>query len=120
MSLTFEAANLDFCLYYEGIFKKFNDIVSANMMREVYEDELNHVRLGVYWLNKWRDNDSLWDYYLRNLPDGVTPERSKGINFCYDSRKNAGLDDIFISSLQSYSDDFQIPKRKMNYNVLSN
>ena len=120
MSLTFEAANLDFCLYYENVFKKIDDLNSARMMKEVYLDELKHVRLGVYWLNKWREDDSLWNYYLKNLPEGVTPERSKGIGFCRKSRKSAGLDDLFISSLQNHRDDFLIPKRKINYNVSPN
>ena len=68
MSLTLEAANLDFCLFYEKVFRNLEDEKTAKIMREVYNDELNHVKVGIYWLNKWRDNDSLWDYYWPIYP----------------------------------------------------
>lgn len=119
MSLTLEAANLDFCLFYEKVFKDIEDEKTAQIMRQVYNDELNHVKVGVYWLNKWRDNDSLWEYYLSHLPNKISPERSKGIEFSISSRKKAGMDENFISSLINFSDTFLIPKRKTNHDLLS-
>ena len=116
MSLTFEAANLDFCLFYEKVFNDIGDFKSAKIMRDVFHDELNHVRLGTYWLNKWREDDSLWSYYLNHLPENISPERSKGIKFSVEPRVMAGLDDYFIKSLLSYKDEFNIPKRRTNSN----
>ena len=88
MSLTFEAANLDFCLFYEKIFTDAGDFRSASIMREVFHDEIKHVKLGVYWLNKWRKNDSLWNYYISHLPENISPERSKGIEFSPSKNSN--------------------------------
>jgi uncharacterized ferritin-like protein (DUF455 family) len=116
MSLTFEAANLDFCLFYEKVFNDVGDFKSSEIMRDVFYDEVNHVRLGAYWLNKWRENDSLWNYYLNHLPAKISPERSKGIEFSVEPRIMSGLDDNFIKSLLSYKDEFNIPKRRTNSN----
>ena len=119
MSLTLEAANLDFCLFYEKVFRDIGDEKTADIMKEVYHDELNHVKVGVHWLNKWRENDSLWDYYLTHLPEKISPERSKGIEFSLPSRKKVGMDENFIASLINFSDTFLIPKEKTNHDLLS-
>tara|TARA_B100000886_G_C20384356_1_gene475351 strand:+ start:111 stop:953 length:843 start_codon:yes stop_codon:yes gene_type:complete len=118
MSLTFEAANLDFCLFYERVFQKVGDKKSATMMYKIYLDEIKHVKLGVYWMNKWRNSDSLWEYYLRNLPAQISPDRSKGIDFSIESRVTAGFEESFLKSLIEYDDDFKISKRKMNSSEL--
>ena len=117
MSLTLEAANLDFCLFYEQVFREIGDQQTADIMRLIYNDELKHVKLGVYWLDKWRDDDTLWDYYIKHLPENIGPERSKGIKFSVDSRRSVGLDESYINSLLNFSDSFQISKRKSNKNV---
>jgi len=117
MALTFEAANLDFCLFYEKVFYEVGDDQSAMIMREIYNDELSHVRLGVHWLNKWRESDSLWNYYVSHLPQNISPERSKGIDFNLESREMVGLDKGFIENLIHFDDGFKIPKRKTNYKI---
>lgn len=118
MSLTLEAANLDFCLFYEKVFQSIGDYKTSGIMRQVYEDEISHVKLGVFWLNKWRQDKSLWEYYLSHLPDKISPERSKGIEFSIDSRKIVGLDSNYLTSLLNFSDTFLIPKRKTNNGIL--
>lgn len=118
MSLTFEAANLDFCLFYEKIFYEFGDEQTAQIMRNVFIDEISHVKLGVYWLNRWRKDDALWDYYVSHLPQNISPERSKGIEFSLSSRTMSGLDQEFLKSLIDYKSDFLIPKRKTNSNAI--
>ena len=64
MSSTFEAANLDFAAFYQKVFSEIGDQKTANILKIVYEDELTHVKLGSFWLNKWREKDDLWSYYL--------------------------------------------------------
>lgn len=115
MALTFEAANLDFCIFYEKVFKAVGDVQTALIMNEIYKDEISHVKLGVYWLNKWRDSDSLWNYYIDHLPKNISPERSKGIKFDLNSREVVGLDLDFLENLTKFDDGFQIAKRKLNY-----
>lgn len=112
MALTFEAANLDFALYYEKVFKNLDDEKSANIMKVIYEDEISHVRLGVNYLNRWRKDKSLWDYYLEVLPFPMTPERSRGIEFDEASRIEAKLDLEFIEKVKEYSSGFSVTKRK--------
>lgn len=112
MSLTFEAANLDFAIHYESIFKEIDDFKTAAILRKVYEDEISHVGLGVNYLNRWRGDKSLWEYYLTCLPFPLTPDRSKGALFHRESRVSSGMDESFISSLVNYKDDFKVTKRK--------
>lgn len=112
MSLTFEAANLDFAIYYEGIFRSFDDHKTGDIMKVVYEDEISHVKLGTHFLTKWREDKSLWDYYLTLLPFPMSPARSKGIIFDRESRVRAKFDQNFIENLEVYKDNFEVVERK--------
>jgi uncharacterized ferritin-like protein (DUF455 family) len=111
MNLTFESANLDFASFYENIFREYDDVKSANIMKVVYDDEISHVALGVNYLNHFSDKN-LWDYYLKVLPFPLTPARAKGNVFNFNARKSAKLDDQFIETLKNYKDDFKITNRK--------
>jgi len=111
MSLTFEAANLDFAQYYAKIFRSFDDVVTAEILETVLEDEISHVAFGSHWMKKWREDKKLWDYYMSSLPGPITPSRSKGINFDPALHAKAINDDEFISSLVSFDDNFNITKR---------
>lgn len=113
MSLTFEAANLDFSLYYFDCYQEFDDEQSAKIMKTVYEDEISHVALGSHWLNLKAQNQSksLWKYYLENLPNGLSPARGKGIHFDVNGRKRAGLDHDFLKNSENYKDQFNVVNR---------
>jgi len=112
MAMTLEAANLDFAKYYASVFKEIGDEKTAKVLEIVYEDEISHVALGRKWLNKWREDKSLWQYYFENLPELITPARSKGMIFDAEGRKRAGLDEEFIKMVLEYRDDFSITDRK--------
>ncbi len=114
MALTFENANLDFCLYYKGIFTELGDLKTANILDIVLQDEIGHVRLGVHWIQKWSDKDDLelWDYYQSLLPFPLTPARAKGIVYNREAREAADLPNNFIKFLEDYRDEFQITDRK--------
>ncbi len=112
MALTLEAANLDFCCYYSDVFTEFEDSKSAELMKVVYEDEIGHVALGATWLNKWRADRSLWDYYTSLLPEKVTPSRGKGKVFDHQGRLRSGLDLDFVNKSQNYQDEFIVTQRK--------
>jgi len=112
MGLTFESANLDFALYYEMCFKEVEDFETAKIMRIVLEDEVSHVAIGAKWLNQWREDQSLWDYYKSHLPFPITPARSKGMTFNRESRLKAGLSEEFINTLEHYKDPFGITNRR--------
>lgn len=114
MSLTFEMANLDFCIHYKEIFDELNDEKTSNILNIVLDDEITHVSLGRYWLEHWKPTGSLWDYYKSLLPEKITPARAKGVIFSHRARKSAGLDDSFIASMEHYRDSFAITNRKQD------
>lgn len=112
MSLTFEAANLDFAHYYQHIFKELGDDKTAMILQTVLDDEISHVAFGVHFLNKWRKEKSLWQYYNESLPYPMTPARGKGKNFIKHVRLKAKMDNAFIEKIQNYKDDFKVTHRK--------
>ena len=112
MSLTFEAANLDFAHFYEKVFKGHGDNTTADILKEVYIDELKHVRLGYNNIKKSAKATDLWNYYISCLPSGITPARSKGICFDLGHRKKVGMDESFIKKLNDFDDGFLVTKRR--------
>lgn len=112
IALTLEAANLDFAKYYREVFQSLGDTETAGILNTVYQDEITHVALGRTWLDLWREEKTLWEYYLENLPDLITPARAKGNIFDMDGRIRAGLDKNFINKIITYRDDFSITDRK--------
>lgn len=111
MALTFESANLDFARYYADLFRGHGDEKTAQILETVLEDELTHVGFGAHWMKKWRQDKSLWDYYLSSLPWPLTPARSKGIDFKFSLHAKAIMDEDFIKELVTYDDAFKITKR---------
>ncbi|EQC47184.1 DUF455 family protein [Bacteriovorax sp. Seq25_V] len=112
ISLTFEAANLDFAKNYGSIFAAVDDDKTAKIMDIVYQDEISHVAFGVTWLNKWKEDKSLWQYYVDSLPDLLTPARSKGTIFDFEGRVKSGMDEDFVSKIRDYRDEFTVTNRK--------
>lgn len=112
VSLGFEAANLDFSLHYRDLFDELGDQESAQIMNNIYLDEITHVAVGGKWLNKWKSDKSLWEYYVENLPGNITPARGKGKHFDFAGRKKANLGEAFINASFNYRDDFKITDRK--------
>lgn len=112
MAMTFESANLDFASYYRDVFYNLGDKKSAEIMDQVFQDEISHVALGVNYFNRWRENQSLWDYYKSVLPWPMTPARSKGKIYNSEARVLAKMDQDFINKLKYYRDDFKITDRK--------
>jgi hypothetical protein len=113
MSLTFEAANLDFAQFYSKIFRNLGDEKTAQILDIVLEDEIGHVAFGGHWMRKWRGDKILWDYYQETLPWPLTPARSKGIGFDPEIHKKAMGDEDFIKSLIKYEDPFRITRRSL-------
>jgi uncharacterized ferritin-like protein (DUF455 family) len=111
MAMTFEAANLDFALFYSEIFRSLGDEKTAGILDIVLEDELSHVAFGASWMKRWKQDQDLWSYYCQSLPSPLTPARSKGIAFNPLLRRKASLDEEFINRIIDYKDDFQITKR---------
>lgn len=113
MALTFEAANLDFGLFYKDVFEKYDDIQSAQIMQIVHDDEISHVALGVAHLKKTTTEKSLWEYYCSLMPADVAPSRSKGMLFDRKGRESAGLPEDFINTIEHYRDNHPATNRRL-------
>jgi uncharacterized ferritin-like protein (DUF455 family) len=111
MSMTFEAANLDFACFYARLFRSYGDEQTASVLETVLEDEISHVAFGAHWMKRWKQQDDLWTFYQASLPWPLTPARSKGIEFSAELRRQAGMDENFLTALMTYEDDFRITRR---------
>lgn len=104
MSLTFEQANLDFALAYEELFASAGDKKTAQLMRQVHDDEVGHVRHGLAWLRAWKKAGVAdWDAYCEALPEELSPARAKGQRYFVQARREVGFDDDYIQKLGVYS-----------------
>jgi len=112
MSITFEGANLDFAALYRDEFLKIEETKTAKILETVLRDEISHVAYGIQWLSKWKEDHSLWDYYLKSLPYPMTPARAKGKRINTEDRIKAKMNDSFMHELLNYDDGFRVTKRK--------
>ena len=105
MSMTFEQANLDYCLYYQQALKDIGDLKTAKILEDVYRDEITHVAHGVKWFEKWRDHTrSQWQAYQNQLNQSrkLSPARAKGLSFDRKGRLEAKLNLDFIAELERF------------------
>lgn len=103
MSLTFEQANLDFSLAYRDAFAEVGDRETADLMQEVYDDEVGHVRHGLRWMRRWApEGHSEWSTHTNLLRFPLTPARARGTPFRRDARRAAGLPDAYIDQLELF------------------
>ncbi len=100
MSLTFEAANLDFAPLYGRSFAAAGDEKSAALMAQILHDEINHVSFGYRWLNRWRGEHEPWDAWTSSLSAKLSPKRAKGFVVMEDNRRKAGLPDEWIEKIK--------------------
>lgn len=104
MSLTLEQANLDFATHFEQVFRSLGDVETAQILAEVHQDEIGHVKHGVIWFNRWRNpNQSEWEAYREQLQMPLSPIRAKGPVFQTEARLAAGLSADFIETLAHFN-----------------
>ena len=104
MSMTFEQANIDYSLFYKDLMIKIKDFETADILETVYQEEIGHVKHGVTWFNRWRDNsETEWESYVNALELPLSPARAKGLIFDMSARKAAGLSDEYITELSVFS-----------------
>lgn len=102
MSLTFENANLDHTNEYADAATAAGDLKTAAVIETVQRDEIEHVRFGFLWLNRFKQRDQeAWDAYRSGLHWPLRPAKAKGREFNREGRERAGLDDAFIRKLES-------------------
>lgn len=101
MSLTFENANLDHTVEYAAAARAAGDEKTAAVIDRVHRDEIEHVRFGWTWLERFKDPaQSMWDAYRGHLAWPLAPAKAKGRRFHRAGREKAGLDPEFIRRLE--------------------
>lgn len=101
MSLTFENANLDHTTEYAGAAREAGDGKTAAVIDRVHRDEVEHVRFGWIWLDRFREEgETLWDAFRASLTWPLRPAKARGARFHREGREAAGLDPEFIRRLE--------------------
>lgn len=103
MSLTFEQANLDFARYYASAFRQCGDVETADVLDIVYREEIGHVKNGVVWFDRLRDDVetvSMFDAWVQRLPPPLTAVRARGADFDEEGRRLAGLPEDYIERVR--------------------
>ncbi len=101
LSLTLEAANLDYCRVWRSRFARAGDRATAAVIDGVYEDEIRHVKTGLIWFDRWlppgADRLRQWE---RLLEPPLSPARARGRGFDVEGRRRAGFTDDEIRRLR--------------------
>ncbi len=113
LSISFEGANLDFSLVYEKAFENYGDKKSANIMNQVFKDEIKHVKRGLNFLESKKKNISFWEYYNSLIEHPFTPRRAKGFFYIPETRRKVGFEEDFIFQLGEYKDEFSNRKKEI-------
>ncbi|MFK7823260.1 MAG: DUF455 family protein [Oligoflexales bacterium] len=107
MSLTLEQGNLDFSFYYWKLFEGIEDHLTSAILKQVYYDEIGHVKHGLHWFRKFKvqagfEDKSDWEVYSQLLDKPLSPIRAKGSIFVKQARVAAEMDSEFISQIEHY------------------
>ncbi len=101
LPLVFEGANLDHSLEFAQAFEEAGDTRSAQLMKIIHEDEIEHVRFGIEWLRKFKpEGQSDFDCFASHLHFPLKPAQAKGDQFQLEARLKAGLDEDFIENIR--------------------
>lgn len=106
LSLTFEQANLDYSQHFAKLFHRMGDQVTSDLLWQIYEDEIGHVKHGLQWFREWKDEKQTdWQAYQHALEFPMSPQRGRGTYgaFNRDGRKRAGLNNEFIDAMEVFS-----------------
>ena len=104
LCLTFEQANLDFARHFARGFATVGDAATAQLLEQIYKDEIGHVAYGLKWFRRWKNpTESDWEAFCRTLKFPLSPQRAKGFSLNLEGRRAAGLDPDFIAQLNVYS-----------------
>ncbi len=105
MSLTFEQANLDFCLKYRADMEEIGDKTTRDILDAVYLDEIGHVSNGWHLFDKMRSHErTAFEEYRALLKGPLTPRHAKGNVFCLAPRIQAGLPMSFARQIDAFSE----------------
>lgn len=98
MGVGFEGGNLDHAARYAEWFRAAGDAEGAQLLDQVGEEEVAHVRFAAEWFRRLTGG---FDFpsWKRRLPAPLTPTVMKGRPLNRPARRRAGLDDAFLDGL---------------------
>ncbi len=105
MGMTLEQANLDFSRHFSRAFEASGDHRSAAILRQIYQDEIGHLRQGRRWFDRLNEvplkeaDETLYARWAQALHPPMTPARGRGIEFDDEGRRKAGLPANFIEEV---------------------
>jgi uncharacterized ferritin-like protein (DUF455 family) len=69
-------------------------------MRQILEDEIQHVSFGIQWLKKMKaPEDSTWESWRKHSHPNLPPKRAQGTPFQEEHRKKAHIPPDWIPLL---------------------
>ncbi len=99
--LTLEQANLDFAIMFRDAFRDVGDAATAQVLQQVHDDEIAHVRLARTWLVRGVEGDDAdLHEYVAHVPFPLSAARAKGRRFEVGARRRAGLSEAFIAHVR--------------------
>jgi hypothetical protein len=97
--------------------KLVGDQVTADLLEQVFKEEMGHVKHGLIWFNRWREQDqSEWESYRKLLKFPLNPQRAKGPIFCEDARRSIGFSESYIRELRAFNGSKGRPPALWLYN----
>ena len=106
LSLTFEQANLDYSQHFAKLFHRLGDQATSDLLWQIYEDEIGHVKHGLQWFREWKNEKQTdWQAYQHALEFPMSPQRGRGTYgaFNRDGRMRAGLSKEFVDAMEVFS-----------------
>jgi len=100
MGLGFEQANLDFARHWGPAFRRAGDVATADVIDEVYVDEIRHLRHAVAWYPRLADAPLDYDHWAGQLAFPMSVARAKGPVIDREGRRRAGLPDAYVRRLE--------------------
>lgn len=118
MSLGFEQANLDHSLHWLAACRTIEDAATAEVLQQVYDDEVRHVRHGLHWFRRWRaPGEDDWDGFVARAKGPLSPARARGPGFSVAAREACGFDERFVRELAVWSNSRGRPPVVHHFNA---
>jgi len=100
MGLGFEQANLDFARHWGPAFRRAGDGATADVIDEVYVDEVRHLRHAVAWYPRLAGQPLSFAHWSAQLAFPMSVARAKGPHVDREGRRRAGLPDGYVRELE--------------------
>jgi len=110
MGVGFEGGNLDHSRRFAEAFRAVGDEAGAHAQERVGREEIAHVRFALRWFRHFA-GDFDFERWTREIVPPLSPMVMRGSPLDRASRREAGLDDAFLDSLEAFRPSPEPPKR---------